>query len=382
MAFSFFKKRAFGLDISDGSLKAVLLSQGPRPQIECLGVTDLPPGIIEKGIVREPSRLLERLRDFFRARLLFGSLSTRAVVVTLPEAQVYTQYYTVPRAVPESDISSYIAAEAAQSIPIPSGERVDTFRTHAVGAHFREIAFAAAFRPIVAVWHEVLLHAGLEPIAFEPELAALVRALSPNYDGSAAYLLADLGARSVDIGIVEQNQLRFSSTAPVGGVAMTSALASALKIPFGEAERLKRANGLDGNTHDTLYRTLAREMTPVINEIQRTITFWNTRQHAPIDRILLAGGTGMMAGLAPYLEKILKTPVRAGDPWIAVDVSPVLAHTRLARSLAEEPLLYGTSIGSALRGCSRDPEREGLNLFEDFTHQKGRRSRLFSLLSR
>src|SRR3989344_8860382 len=107
--------KAFGLDISDGSIKAVQLTSN-RGQIVPLafGEIDLNSKVINNHNIVDENRLAEYIR---RAILSAGKIDTQYAVCSILEAKSFVRTLTIPK-MPEDEINGAIPYELEQDIPI------------------------------------------------------------------------------------------------------------------------------------------------------------------------------------------------------------------------------------------------------------------------
>jgi len=81
-----------------------------------------------------------------------------------------------------------------------------------------------------------------------------------------------------------------------------------------------------------------------------------------IEKIILAGGSAALPHLPEYLAENLEKPVAIGDPWVKINIDILKKKEYFEKALEVNPVFYSTVIGSALRGLSKDPAKEGINL--------------------
>jgi type IV pilus assembly protein PilM len=113
---------------------------------------------------------------------------------------------------------------------------------------------------------------------------------------------------------------------PNGGRDITDAVVAAHDIPFGEAERIKRAIGITG-------RPLAPEAQPIaatiaaathdqLMAVRNTISYFVTaRPHTPVQRVVLSGGGGDLPGIREAFAELTRLPVTDADPGSRVVIA-------------------------------------------------------------
>lgn len=148
-------------------------------------------------------------------------------------------------------------------------------------------------------------------------------------------LLLDIGA-GISQGIVfRQGRPIYSTTIPLGGSLISSDIAQILKIPFEEAERVKKKYGAalpeladpdlaleinpDGGTAGTLPASeLARYIRPRVLEIlghcQQAFQPTLAEQQIALDQVVLTGGATLLRGSDELAQRLWGLPVRIGRP--------------------------------------------------------------------
>jgi len=115
------KPEAFGLDISDLSLKIVKLKKrGNFFTLSSYGKEEIEPGIIKRGEIKDEKKLAEIIRESIK-KVKGEKLKTNYVVASLPEEKAFLQVIQMPR-LPEEDLKSAVIYEAENYIPTPLEE--------------------------------------------------------------------------------------------------------------------------------------------------------------------------------------------------------------------------------------------------------------------
>ena len=206
-----------GLDIGSKTIKTVeLAKEGNAFKLKASGVV---------GYVGNPIEHLKEEKEYANiAEILIklykeAKISSKDVVIALPEPQVFTRTITLP-ALTDQEIASAIKWEAEQYIPIPVAEAIIQHqiieRNEKASPPQTSVLLVAAPRTLVQKYVKVAQMAKLNPVAVETELIALVRALGIQ---DQTTLLIDFGARSTDIAIAKGLFLVFSRSIPTAGEA-------------------------------------------------------------------------------------------------------------------------------------------------------------------
>lgn len=334
-----------GLDIGSKTVKIVELAhEGKAFKLRGSGVV----GYSGKPIERiEDPKELTALSEAIRKLHKEAKISSKEVIIALPEPQVFTRTIKFPL-LTDQEIAAAVKWEAEQYIPIPVSEAVIQHQV----LERREkstppeviVLLIAAPRKLVEKYIKVVQMARLVVTAVETELMSLVRALAP---ADKVVLLADFGARSTDLAIAKNGLLSFSRSIPTAGEAFTRAVAQSLGVEYQQAEQYKKTYGLSGKQLEGKVRgALDPVVRMVTDEIKKAIHFYQTEEKGEIPvSVILSGGTAGMPEVISALTKLLGLEVVIGNAFGKVSVEP-----QAAKSLAPYAPLYAIAVGLALRG--------------------------------
>ncbi|MDI6591778.1 MAG: type IV pilus assembly protein PilM [Patescibacteria group bacterium] len=358
------KPEAFGLDISDLSLKIIKLKKkGDKLALASFLEEKIKPGIIKNGEIKDQKALVKIIREAIN-KVRGEKLKTKYVIASLPEEKAFLEVIQLPK-MPVEDLKSAVIYEAENYIPLPIEEvyldsqivpplvnRLDHF----------DVLIAALPRETVDPYLSCLKEAKLIPKALEIESLAIARALIKNEVSPFSVLLIDIGATRTSFIIFSGYSLRFTSSIPISSQELSQAISKTLKVDLKKAEKLKIKYGLQIDAKEEgreIFEALIPIITDLIEQIKRHLIYYQTHakhEHLPPDgrevkKILLCGGGANLQGLAGFLSLELKIPVELGNPWINI----------LPESLKEVPQLpfkeslrYTTALGLALRGIKND----------------------------
>ena len=365
------KPEAFGLDISDLSLKIIKLKKrGKFLTLASFLEEKIEPGIIKGGEIRDEKRLAEIIKEAIK-KVREEKLKTNYVVASLPEEKAYLEVIQMPK-VPEEDLKSAVIYEAENYIPLPIEDvYLDSQIVPPALNHLDhlDILIAALPKKTVDPYLSALKLAGLQPLVFEIESQAIARSLIKNEMATSPHLLIDLGATRTGFIIFSGKSLRFTSSIPVSSGNFTEIISKNLGVSFTEAEKLKIKYGLEEKTklkfengkaslkkdRGKIFEALIPALVDLIQQIRRYLDYYQTHashEHLPpngkgVSKIFLCGGGANLKGLPDLLSLELKLPVELGNPWINI----LPEGKREAGELSfEESLKYTTALGLALRG--------------------------------
>lgn len=370
---------ALGLDIGDVSVRLIQLQVGKKGSKQVQAFTDkrISKKAFSGDSLKSPDLVIQAIREAV-LEPGFGKITTKQVVASIPETKSFVRVIDMP-AMSEEELREAIKWEAEQYIPLPIGQvyldwvvlappssvpHPSSRVREGEGGEKMKVLIIAAPRDYVDEYNQVLKKAGLRPVALEVESHATARSLVAADDTESIVMIVDINAERASFIIFDRGTLQFTSSLPIAGNAFTEAIAKALTIDFGEAEKIKRRVGLEAKEKGGKVR---KALLPILNslteEIRNTIRFYE--EHASdktkISRLILTGGSSKLNHLPSYLsdklrrsEKSSALPLRSipglkvelGNPWINV-----LAKGETPPISRKDSLSYATAIGLALRGA-------------------------------
>ena len=275
-----------------------------------------------------------------------ANISSKDVAVALPEPQVFTRTVKFPP-LNDQEVASAVKWEAEQYIPIPITEAIVQHqileRRDSATPPEVLVLLVAAPKILVEKYIRTVEMAGLNAIAIETELMALVRALAPV---DQTVLLVDFGARSTDIAIAKNGQLSFTRSIPTAGEAFTRAVAQSLGVQITQAEEYKKAYGFSESQLEGKIKGALDPVFSIVNEeIKKAIHFYQTEGKGETPKsVLVSGGSAGLPEMISAMTKMLNLEVVIGNPFSKVVIAP-----EVAKAVAPYAPLYPISVGLAMR---------------------------------
>ena len=355
------KPKAFGLDISDLSLRIVNLERKRGGfKLSSFGEAKIPSGIIKNGEIKKEEDLVKIIKK--AAPEVQGKpLKTKYVIASLPEEKSFLKVIQMPR-LQEEELKSAIVYEAESHIPLPIEEvYLDSWVIPPLYDHLdhQDVLLVALPRTTVNPYVSCLKKAGLKPLALEIEPFSMIRALIKDGVSNFPVLILDLGATKTSLIIFSGYSLRFSFFIPISSDHFTELISKTMKVNLDKAEKLKLKYGIE--TRGTkeggeVFEALIPALVDLIEQIKRYIDYYVTHtshEHLPpskngkIKKILLSGGGANLKGLTGFLSEQLKIPVEIGNPWTNI----LLRKGKKVQEISfEKSLSYTSALGLALRG--------------------------------
>lgn len=355
------KPKAFGLDISDLSLKIINLKEkGKFLRLTSWGEVKIKPGIIEMGEIKDEEALVEIIKDSL-SKVKGERLKTKNVVVSLPEKNAFLQVIQMPK-MKEGELKTALPFEAENYIPLPIEEVYLGFQiVPSVNGHsdYLDVLIAALPKKTTDPYVSSLKKAGLVPQALEIESQSISRALVKNGVSPFPLLLIDFGKSRTTFIIFSGYSLRFTSTIPISSQKLTEAISRSLKIDLTEAEKLKIKYGLEipkkksTSKKKQIFQAMIPVLTDLAEQVKKYLSYYQTHpnhgspQGKRIEKILLCGRGANLKGLTDFLSSELKIPVELGNPWVNILPAPLKEVPELS---FKDSLGYTTVLGLALRG--------------------------------
>jgi type IV pilus assembly protein PilM len=129
-------------------------------------------------------------------------------------------------------------------------------------------------------------------------------------------LLVDIGNTSADIAILQNGQLKQTSSLATAGEALTRSVAQGLSLSVPQAEKYKHTYGLETNQLEgKIAKVMYTPINNIVEHINKNIRFVKTLSNeARIDQIVLSGGTALLPNFSYYLVNQLNIEVDLANP--------------------------------------------------------------------
>ncbi len=372
--FDFLKPKSYlGVDIGTSAIKVVQLSKARDAyRLENYGEIKFSPEEAPMEVYQQSSlkMLDEQVAGLLKKIIAETGITATQAAFSLPVFSSFSTIIELPP-MPKEDMEKAIQFEARQYVPIPIsevsldslviGEEHKTHKEKNGGAEQEgssqnegqasipskkkhvEVLLVAVPNEIKKKYQRIAELAGLNLIALEMETFPLARALLKG--DPTITVIADVGARSTDICIVDNGFVRISHNFEFSGVDITQAYAVFTKSNFIEAERAKKVTGLN-LTPGQLAE--AKELTAIvdniINEIDRIVHSYFNKTGREVKRVVLSGGVSYMPGFIERIQEKLNTPVLVGDPF-----ESLVWPKELERTLKDIGPSFGVAVGLAMR---------------------------------
>ena len=135
------------------------------------------------------------------------------------------------------------------------------------------------------------------------------------------------------------------STYDLASFAFTRALSQNLGLDINQAEQFKRKFGLSQDKLEgEMFKTLQPLLSGIVEEIKRSIKFYQEQFGQNVEKIVLSGGGARLPELPSYFSSLLEIDVQIANPWTGLNY-PASVQQNILNTYAE----YSTAIGLAKR---------------------------------
>jgi len=279
---------------------------------------------------------------------------------------VFIRFVKLP-AMEMEKIEQVVEFEAQQNVPFPLDEVIWDYQILGENRSGEvEAVLVAVKADMLNGINEAVESCGLVVEGVDVSPMAMLNAFKLNYpDVEKPVLLLDIGARSTNMVFLEDGK-SFTRTLPIGGSAVTNAIAKDMDISFADAEALKVEKGfvaLGGayeehpdEQRNAISKVARTALTRLHAEVVRTINYYRSQMSGSAPQlVLLCGGGAAMAYTREFFAEKLNVDTDYFTSLRTVAVSD--------EELAHSGYLVGEHVGLALRQVHSCPFE--INLLPD-----------------
>ena len=207
------KPEAFGLDLSDLSLRVARLKRRGRFfRLASWAGTKIKPGIVEQGEIKDEDAVVAAIKQTL-AKVKGEKIKTKYLIASLPEKKAFLQVIEMPK-MQEEELKTSVPFEAENYIPLPIEKVYLDFQVipSSNGADRLNVLIAALPRETVDSYVSCFKRAGLIPMALEVESQSIARAVVKNEISPFPFLIMDFGRNTTSFIVFSGYSLRFTSS--------------------------------------------------------------------------------------------------------------------------------------------------------------------------
>ncbi|MFA5047791.1 MAG: type IV pilus assembly protein PilM [Patescibacteria group bacterium] len=347
---SFFNttEKAFGLDISDNSLRLAQLQRKNRGiKVQLYNEIKLPKDCLVQGEIKQQTVFIEHLIKLIKTRSGYGKLREE-VITSLPEAKTFLKTVNIPT-VDDKDLPEKIKEILPQHLPLDIEEIYFDWQVIEQQADSSTLLIGASARDIVDSYNVAITKAGLSPVVFEIEAAAIARLLIEYNNNSRPQIIIDMGANRTGLFLYDHGLIKFTVNLPTSGNEITSLIAETLDLDPEKSEQAKIVCGLDQNKcHGAILEILSETINELVQQILKATDFYysNFQPADKVEQIVLCGGGANFSGIAKTIQEKTGIATAVSEPFAKI-INPNSRYFSSQKSQS-----FVTAMGLGLRGIN------------------------------
>jgi type IV pilus assembly protein PilM len=361
-----------GVDFGSAAIKVVqVANKGGQAVLESYGEVALGPyGGVEAGraVSLPTDKMLEALNDLLRE----AKINATESAASIPLLSSLVTIFEVP-SLSGVELDQVVGIELKKYIPVSlnevavdwqvlpssldnkmhlSSENADdsaSFKDSPL-LDKKEILAVAIHNDALNYIKDVVIRSGRSLKFFELESFSIARSSVSDYN---SVLIADVGAGSTKLSIVEEGMIRTSHVVNFGSQDITLAISGALNVSIIEAEKLKREKGLEYVNHEVSSSAQNDVILPslryVVYEMKKLILEYEQKRKRVVKSIVLVGGGSALKGFADFVGDDTQIQTKVADPFAKLH-TPAFMRDNLKKIGPS----FAVATGLALRGLSEN----------------------------
>ena len=351
----------WGIDIGKAALKAVKLRR-TKEGLEIKAVEH-----IAYPADDDEDQKGEHVNDALRQFLIKHKLGGDRIMVAIAGLHAFSRFIKLPP-VDGAKLKQMVRMEAQQQIPFPIAEvnwdSVKIEREYEPGEEVEVGIFASRSELIDGFLRD------LREVRVTPDLVTIAPLAAYNFvryntePSEGATIILDIGSEHTDLVIMDGERFWIRNLR-IAGNDITKALAERFKVPFAEAEKLKRSASKSEQSKK-IFSVMESVLKDLVGEVHRSVSFFKSQaDDLDVQRMVLLGDGAKLKNATKYLSEQLGYEVTRvkqleQDMFIIdqeVDVDVLKNHL----------LGFGVAFGLALQGvglarCSIDLAPEDVKI--------------------
>lgn len=312
------KSKIIGLDIGSNSIKLALIADhGKDLALVKFGIKYLSPESIVDGTVMDRSQVAGVIAELLQE----NQIKSKDVAIGVSGNSVIVKRISLPE-MGEEELSESINWEAEQYIPFAIEDVNLDFQilgpTPKEGANTMDVVLVAAKKDKINDYVSLVTETGLNPMIMDVDAFALENMFEVNYEIESGRVdaLVNIGAAVMNINILRDGLSVFTRDSSMGGNNYTEALQKEFGLGFESAERVKKGEDGPNENQDRVQEILNSVSEDIAAEAARSLDFFRaTTGIENVDRVILSGGSSMVAGFMDILSEKVGVPVELANPF-------------------------------------------------------------------
>jgi type IV pilus assembly protein PilM len=311
------RNRLVGLDIGSKSIKAAEIIESKKGySLSKFGMTDIPPGLIEDGAIKDPEKVAEIIRNLFKS---YG-IKNHSVAMSIGGYSVIVKKISVQNT-SEEQLQETIHFEAEQYIPFDINDVNLDFQIlgeNENNPNQMNVLLVAAKKEMVNDYISLAEMAGLDPRIIDVDAFALQNAFEMNCESPSMENIAliDIGASKTSLNILKGGTSVFMRDVSLGCSQINQKILASVDCTADEAEAIKFGEISDMMPPEDLSDIISAVVADWCTEIRRALDFfYSTYPDDQIRKIILSGGGGNIQELRQLLAVETSAEVSTINPF-------------------------------------------------------------------
>jgi len=341
-------KTAWGMEIGANAIKAIRLERdGQEAKVTDFAV------IPHKKVLSTPELDQDEM-----VRLALGqfisqkTLEGERLIVSVPGHAAFARFAKLPPVEPKK-VPDIVRFEAVQQIPFPIEEVEWDYQTFtSTDSPEVEVGIFAITRERLLQRLGLYAELGIQPEVVTLSPVAVFNALNHDLQlggRKTPTVIVDIGTNATDIIVAHEGRC-WVRTFPLGGTHFTDAVASAFKLSYSKADKLKQ-EAASSKYAKQIMQAMRPVFSDLLQEVQRSIGYYQSlHRDAQLDTVIGVGSTFRIPGLRKFLGQQLQVEVMRLDEFRRIAV-----EGRDAADFAAHTVNLATAYGLALQGVGLAP---------------------------
>ena len=339
------KDRLIGLDIGSRSIKAAEISETKKGYtLERFGLTDIPPGLIEDGTIKDAEQVADTIRNLLKSYGIKG----QNVALSVGGYSVIVKKINV-QSMSEEQLQDTISFEAEQYIPFDISDVNLDFQIlgeNENNPNQMNVLLVAAKKEMVNDYVNLVQLAGLNPCIIDVDAFALQNIYEINYGLNGENVaLIDIGAGKTTLNILKDNISVFMRDVSMGCQQIGTKIVALANCTLEEAEGLYHDDETERLSDKEMVEIVSSVVTDWCTEIGRALDFfYSTYPGAQISKIILSGGGAKIQKFRQLLAAETSSEVEIIQPFEKFSVGSDFDQSYLEQIAPQAAICLGLAI--------------------------------------
>ncbi|MFC1857096.1 type IV pilus biogenesis protein PilM [Thermodesulfobacteriota bacterium] len=341
------KTQLVGLDIGSQTIKVAQIIDTKKGTIlKSFGVTNIAPGAIEEGVIKDPDSVAESIRQLFKE----NNIKELNVAISIGGYSVIVKKINVAT-MEEEQLQDTINLEAEQYIPFDISDVSLDFQILGESENNpnqMSVLLVAAKKEMIDDYVSLANLAGLNPIVLDVDAFALQNIYEINYEaGDENIALIDIGASKTSLNIIKEEASVFMRDVSLGCGQINERIMSLAGCSYEEAEQMKLSAEPENISPEDLDEIMTSVMSSWTAEIRRALDFfYSTYPDDHIEKIVLSGGGGNIQEFSQLLAEETQAEVETINPFTNFEMDPNQFQSSFIERIAPQAAIC---MGLAIR---------------------------------